>query len=123
MSFTIAVHGLRLPVLIGWTEVERATHQTVRFDLQLELPVAPAAVDTDALEDTVDYGAVCERIEHLVARQSFKLIERLVGAVDAELTKLLPSGSTLTIVVTKERPPIPSVEGGASVTLRHVISR
>lgn len=122
MPFTIAVHGLRLPVSIGWTDAERAIPQTIHFDLTIDLPTPPAAVHTDALDDTVDYGAVCERIEHLVTGRSFKLIERLAGAVADELGDLLPGGSALTLVVTKERPPIPAVEGGASVTLRRTIA-
>ncbi len=122
MPFIIAVHGLRLPVSIGWTDAERAIPQTIRFDLAIELPTPPAAVQTDALEDTIDYGAVCERIARLVEERSFKLIERLAGAVDEALSGLLPRGSVLSIVVTKERPPIPAVEGGASVTLRREIT-
>lgn len=122
MPFIIAVHALRLPVSVGWTDAERATLQTIRFDLAIELPTPPVAVRTDALDDTIDYGAVCQRIERLVDGHSFKLIERLAGAVDEALSDLLPRGSTVTIIVTKERPPIPSVEGGASVTLRREIT-
>ncbi|MBX3145338.1 MAG: dihydroneopterin aldolase [Gemmatimonadales bacterium] len=123
MAFTIAVQGLRLPVSIGWTDAERATPQTIRFDVSIELPAVPPAVRSDALADTVDYGAVCDRIEQLVSERPFKLIERLAGAVDEALDDLLPGGSSLTITVTKERPPIRAVEGGASVTLRRTIVR
>lgn len=41
MAFTIAVQGLRLPVSIGWTDAERATPQTIRFDVSIELPAVP----------------------------------------------------------------------------------
>ena len=121
MGDLIELRGLRVLAYCGVLPEEQARRQPFSFDLDLECDLA-AAGRSDDLVDTVDYGAVCERIEHLVTGRSFKLIERLAGAVADELGDLLPGGSALTLVVTKERPPIPAVEGGASVTLRRTIA-
>lgn len=118
MTFSIGVHAFRLPVRIGWRDAERETAQIVRFDLEIALPEAPAATVSDDLIQTIDYQGVCDVIRQTAGRGPYRLLERLAQVVRDELDQVLPDGAALTLTVTKERPPIPNLEGGASITLR-----
>jgi len=118
MTFTIGLHSLRLPVRIGWGEAERATPQTIRFDVEITLAEPPLATETDQLPQTIDYQGVAEVIRQVATREPFRLLERLAQVVRDELHQVLPVDASLVLRVVKEKPPIPNLSGGASVTIR-----
>lgn len=117
MAFTIGIHALRLLVSIGAGDEERGTPQVVRFDLEIALDHPPDAVSTDRLDQTIDYAGVCDTVRHVATHQPYRLLERLVGAVRDEVGRLLPPDARVRVTATKEKPPIPGVDGGTSVTL------
>ena len=67
-SVTIEVSGLSLYTRHGVTEAERELGQRLVFDIGLELLECDATV-TDRVEDTADYGEVCEQVA-LAAQES-----------------------------------------------------
>jgi 7,8-dihydroneopterin aldolase/epimerase/oxygenase len=76
----IFIEELRLETLIGVYEWERHRRQTVQLDLEVGLRDRHAAVSDD-VADTVDYGAVAERLRRLAAESQFALIEALAETV------------------------------------------
>jgi dihydroneopterin aldolase len=56
------LRDFRLKLIIGIYEWERKIPQPVRLDLEIGLPDSRAAA-TDDVHDTIDYGAVAQRIQ------------------------------------------------------------
>src|SRR5436305_2737339 len=77
---TIEISGLSLFTHVGVTAAEREVGQRLLLDLRLDVADVDATV-TDRIEDTVDYGEVCE-LANLVAHQrSYRTLERLCAAI------------------------------------------
>lgn len=74
----IEIRGLRAFGYHGVYESEREHGQTFVVDVDLDLDLrAPAA--SDDLADTVDYGALAERLGEAVATTRYDLIEALAA--------------------------------------------
>jgi dihydroneopterin aldolase len=77
---TIEISGLSLFTHVGVSAAEREVGQRLLLDLRIDVGEVDATV-TDRIEDTVDYGEVCE-LANLVAQQrSYKTLERLCAAI------------------------------------------
>ena len=77
---SIRIRGLRVPCIIGTTELERARRQEVVLDVSLQLGLS-AAGRSDRLQDTVDYSELAARLAAQVGASSFQLLEALAEAV------------------------------------------
>ena len=76
----IEVSGLSLYTHVGVTAAEREVGQRLLIDLRIDVGDCDATI-TDRIEDTVDYGQVCE-VANLVAQQrNYKTLERLCTAI------------------------------------------
>jgi 7,8-dihydroneopterin aldolase/epimerase/oxygenase len=76
----------------------------VVLDLRLDVGESDATL-TDRLEDTVDYGEVCQVVA-LVAQQTYRTLERLCGAVaDRVLAEFPVEG--VWVKGAKPEPPLP----------------
>ena len=76
----IFIEGLLGPTVIGIHASELHTPQTVRIDLQAGVPRAQAC-DTDRIGDTIDYGAVRERLHRLLDEHRLQLLEAFAEAI------------------------------------------
>ena len=77
---TIEVSGLSLYTHVGVTAAEREVGQRLLIDLRIDVGDCDATI-TDRVEDTVDYGQLCE-VANLVAQQrNYKTLERLCTAI------------------------------------------
>ena len=72
---------------------------------------------TDALADTVDYGAVVAVVEHTVESESHQLLERLASRIADGVLALDPRITSVTVTVRKLRPPVPADLAWAGVTI------
>lgn len=72
----IFIQDFRLETLIGIYEWERRVPQTIQIDIEIGNPGSRAS-STDNIDDTIDYGAVVNRIEATLKQQHFLLLERL----------------------------------------------
>jgi dihydroneopterin aldolase len=115
--FSIAINALRLPVVIGCGDQERAQPQPIRFDVEIALEAPPRCAETDQLDQTLDYDAVAEAIRRVASRAEYRLLERLVAVVRDELRQIVPDHATLTVGATKEKAPVANLDGGVSVVL------
>jgi 7,8-dihydroneopterin aldolase/epimerase/oxygenase len=77
---TIEINGLSLYTHHGVTAAEREIGQRLLIDLTLEVGEVDATV-TDLVEDTVDYGEVCNTVSLVAQQRSYKTLERLSTAI------------------------------------------
>ncbi|HOY70889.1 MAG TPA: dihydroneopterin aldolase [Methylotenera sp.] len=73
---TIFISELKLQTKLGVPEWERMTPQTIILDIEIGYDLSKAC-KSDAIADTIDYGAVVGRIRETLSENSFKLVEAL----------------------------------------------
>ncbi|MGH2854509.1 MAG: dihydroneopterin aldolase [Solirubrobacteraceae bacterium] len=104
-SVTIEITGLSLYTHHGVSEAEREVGQRLMLDLRLELGETDATL-TDRVEDTVDYGEVCQLVALIAQQRSHRTLERLCSTI---ADRLLADYEVEAVWVkaTKPEPPIP----------------
>src|SRR4051794_18599437 len=102
---TIEVTGLSLYTHHGVSAAEREVGQRLVLDLRLEVGDCDATV-TDMVEDTVDYGEVCNVVSLVAQQRSYKTLERLCSAVADRLLDEF-SADEVWVKAAKPEPPIP----------------
>jgi dihydroneopterin aldolase len=76
----IFIDGLVGETVIGIHESELHRPQPIAIDVCVGVP-RPRACDTDCIGDTVDYGALRERLHRLLAEHSVQLLEAFAEQV------------------------------------------
>ena len=104
-SVTVEVNGLSLYTHHGVTAAEREVGQRLILDIRLDLGDADATV-TDRVEDTVDYGRVCEVAALVATQRSDKTLERLCTAIADRLLRDFDA-LAVSVKAAKPEPPIP----------------
>jgi dihydroneopterin aldolase len=104
-AVTIEIAGLSLYTRHGVQEAERELGQRLVFDIAFELDECDATV-TDRVEDTVDYGEVCEQVALAAQERSYRTLERLCTAVADRLIDRFGAES-VRVKAAKPEPPIP----------------
>jgi dihydroneopterin aldolase len=100
----IVISGLRELGVHGVLPEEQTRPQP--FEVNVELHVdARAAGESDALDDTVDYSAVCEAISRVVSSEQYQLLERLATRI-AEVCRSDPRVELAVVEVRKLHPPV-----------------
>ncbi len=118
MTDSIIFKGLRAKGRIGVTEAERAVPQGLIVDLELELDLGPPGLSDD-LEDTIDYSKVTGDVARLIEDNEVLLLEHLAQKIaDHLLTE--PKLGRVTVVLGKERPPVPEEVDGVSVRIERL---
>jgi dihydroneopterin aldolase len=112
----IQINGLRAFGRHGVLPDEQTGGQTFVIDVELELDLSAAAA-TDALADTVDYGALVQRVADAVERTRFDLIEALAGHL-ADLAVEEPGVEAVTVRVAKPEAPLDIDVDEVAVVLR-----
>jgi dihydroneopterin aldolase len=83
-------------------EQDRAQPFGVELELLVDLATAGA---TDALADTVDYGAVCDAVTAVVTTEHYQLLERLATRI-ADICRADPRVHGVVVEVRKLAPPV-----------------
>jgi dihydroneopterin aldolase len=102
---TIEIVGLSLYTHHGVSAAEREIGQRLVFDVRFDVG-EPDALVTDRVEDTVDYGVVCQEIALIAQARSYKTLERLCAVVAERLASKFGAES-VTVKASKPEPPIP----------------
>ena len=76
----IFIEGFVGHTVIGIHETELHRTQPLIIDVHAGLARARAC-DTDRIADTIDYGAVCERLRRLLAEHELQLLEAFAEAI------------------------------------------
>lgn len=109
---------MRVMAICGALPEEQARAQPMEVDLDVEIDLSRAG-QTDVLDDTVDYGALCDVVERVAGTERFTLIERLATRLAEEVRR---DGriSAVTVAVRKLRPPVPHqlATSGVRITRR-----
>ncbi len=104
-TVTIEITGLSLYTQHGVSDAEREIGQRLVIDVAFELTDCDAMV-TDRVEDTVDYGEVCEQVALAAQERSYKTLERL-GAAIADRLMARYGADSVRVKAAKPEPPIP----------------
>ena len=59
---------------------EQSRPQPFEVDVEMHVDLMKAS-SSDDLDDTVDYGAVCEAVSRVVASERYQLLERLAARI------------------------------------------
>ena len=76
----IYINDLRIETIIGIYGWERKIKQTVVLDIEMGTDIRKASA-SDAVEDTLNYKSVAERIISFIGDSEFELIETLAEQV------------------------------------------
>lgn len=116
-ALRIELFGLRTTAIIGVLPEEQTRAQPLEFDIVLHLNDV-ASAQSDDLDDTVDYGAVCAQVVAHTQNHQYQLLERLAGAITDELLDTFPLIQAVELTVRKLRPPVPEdlASSGVSIT-------
>ena len=101
----IEIVGLSLYTHHGVTAAEREIGQRLVLDVSFDVG-EPDALVTDRVEDTVDYGEVCQVIALIAQQRSYKTLERLCAVIADRLASQFNADS-VTVKASKPEPPIP----------------
>src|SRR2546430_9953043 len=101
---TIEVSGLSLFTHVGVTAAEREVGQRLLIDLRLDIGECDATI-TDRIEDTVDYGQVCEMANLVAQQRTYKTLERLCAAIAERLLEQYDA-SAVWVKAAKPDPPL-----------------
>ena len=114
----IELRGLRATGTHGVLPEEQSRPQPFEVDVDVEADLARAG-RSDALADTLDYGALAEAVVRIVERERFALLERLAERI-AEAVLTDDRARSVTVTVRKLRPPVPvdAATTGVRITRR-----
>ena len=112
-AVTVEITGLSLYTHHGVSEAEREVGQRLVLDLRLDIGDSDATV-TDSIEDTVDYGEVCQLVALIAQQRSHNTLERLCSTI---ANRLLADYDLegVWVKATKPEPPIPLMVDEVSV--------
>ncbi len=110
---TIEISGLSLYTHMGVSDAEREIGQRLLIDIRLDVGESDATI-TDRVEDTVDYGEVCNVVALIAQQRSYRTLERLCGAIADRLIEEYEVHAVW-IKAAKPEPPIPLPVGEVSV--------
>ena len=102
---TIEIVGLSLYTHHGVTEAEREIGQRLIIDIRIDAGACDATL-TDRVEDTVDYGEVCQVVALVAQQRNYKTLERLCTAIADKLIEDYAVESVW-VKAAKPEPPIP----------------
>jgi dihydroneopterin aldolase len=100
----ILIAGIRELGVHGVLPEEQTRPQPFEVDVELIVDLA-AAGRSDALDDTVDYGAVCEAVSRVITSERYRLLERLADRI-AEVCRSDPRVLGVVVEVRKVHPPV-----------------
>ncbi len=102
---TIEISGLSLYTHIGVSAAEREIGQRLLFDIRIDVGESDAT-ETDRVEDTVDYGEVCQLVALVAQQRSYKTLERLCTVVADRVIEEF-GAEAVWVKAAKPEPPIP----------------
>ena len=112
----ICLTGMEFYAYHGVMEEERRLGQRFVVDCVLSLDLSRAAASDD-LTETVDYAAVYKTIRCVAEGETFSLIERLAGAINAKIVSQFPEVLSVETTVHKPGAPICGIFSDVVVTV------
>ncbi|MGD0981708.1 MAG: dihydroneopterin aldolase [Solirubrobacteraceae bacterium] len=102
---TIEISGLSLFTHVGVSAAEREVGQRLLFDIRIDVGESDAT-ETDRIEDTIDYGEVCQLVALVAQQRNYKTLERLCTVVADRIIEDF-GADAVWVKAAKPEPPIP----------------
>lgn len=90
----IFIQGLRTQAVIGMYDWEKQFKQPLIFDIEIETDLRTSSA-SDAIEDTIDYKVISDKIINWVENNQFELIEPLAEMICQQLLTQHPSAERI----------------------------
>lgn len=100
----------------GVYQEEARLGQRFYFDIDCHLDLRPAG-ESDDEQDTVRYDHIAMRVEQIVTKQRFQLIEALAEAVAKDLLANMTKIQSVRVKVRKPEAPIPAIVRDVAVEI------
>ncbi|MGH2652506.1 MAG: dihydroneopterin aldolase [Actinomycetota bacterium] len=104
MTDRIGIEGLRVFAHHGVSRTEQERGQWFVVDVEAQVDLTEAG-SSDALDATVDYGALAREVRHIVATERFALLEALAEHI-AKAVLARPRVRLTRVRVAKPMPPM-----------------
>lgn len=114
---SVELAGLSIFTHHGVTEAEQEVGQRLEFDINFDVPDCDAVL-TDRLDDTVDYGEVCDIVALAATERRYRTLERLCHVVAERLMERFGS-EAVTVRAAKPEPPLPLAMEEVAVEVVH----
>jgi dihydroneopterin aldolase/2-amino-4-hydroxy-6-hydroxymethyldihydropteridine diphosphokinase len=111
----IEIRGLRVMAVVGVLPHEREAAQPLQIDLAVHSDLRSAG-RSDELDDTVNYGALCESVSATVRESKDLLLERVAQRI-ADTVLSFPRVDSVEVTLSKLRPPIPELVEASAVRI------
>ena len=108
MKGTIELKGLQFHASHGCFDFEREEGTDYIVDFEAELDISRAA-ESDRLEDTLDYGRVCDIIAEQMDIPS-NLLEHVAGRIIAAVRSEYPEVGHIRLRIEKMDPPVAGLD-------------
>ena len=115
----ILLEGLRFHARHGVMPQERQTGGDFVVTLKVGYPLA-AAMQSDNVEDTLDYSALYQLVKTEMAQPS-NLLEHVAGRIAEAIEKRFPQVNSIELKLTKLNPPMGADCEGASVYFKFIV--
>ncbi|HEX9683870.1 MAG TPA: dihydroneopterin aldolase [Acidimicrobiales bacterium] len=112
----IEITGLRAVGIHGVLPEEQQRSQPFEVDVCVHVDLGTASASDD-LDDTLDYGALCESVARIVSTEQYRLLEALAGRI-ADVALSDDRVAAAEVTVRKVRPPVPVDVDRVGVTVR-----
>jgi dihydroneopterin aldolase len=104
VGVSIEIVGLSLYTHHGVSAAEREVGQRLVLDVRFDAGEV-GALATDDVQDTIDYGEVCQEIALVAQQRSYKTLERLCAVIAERLADKYGAES-VSVKASKPEPPI-----------------
>jgi 7,8-dihydroneopterin aldolase/epimerase/oxygenase len=101
----VDLRGISIYTHHGVSDAEQEVGQRLEFDLSFDVPDCDAVL-TDRIEDTVDYGDVCDIVALAATERSYRTLERLAQVIGQRLIERYGCNS-VRVRAAKPEPPLP----------------
>jgi dihydroneopterin aldolase len=116
-SVEVELRGLSIFTHHGVSDSEQEVGQRLEFDVSFDVPDCDAVL-TDRIEDTVDYGEVCDIVALAATERSYRTLERLAQVVGERLMERYGCES-VRVRAAKPEPPLPLAIQEVAVEVVH----
>ena len=116
-STEVEIRELSIYTHHGVTDAEQEVGQRLEFDISFDVPDCDAVL-TDRIEDTVDYGEVCDLVALAATERSYRTLERLCAVIAERLVERYGCES-VRVRAAKPEPPLPMALREVAVEVTH----
>ena len=118
---TIELEGMEFRAYHGCLETEKVAGNLFVVDFSGQVDMADA-IESDNLEDAVNYALVYDVIKNEMAQPS-NLLEHVAGRIVKALAGKFPQLNSFSVRVSKRRPPVAGIVQWSRVTLLHITNQ